>query len=72
MDMALWLLLACGSACMALSAFLPAPASRMGRIDTLELRRRRRMIEVLAANACSSGGSSVHRLAPEGAAGSPE
>jgi hypothetical protein len=72
MDMALWLLLACGSACMALSAFLPAQASRMGRIDTLELRRRRLMTDVLAANASSAGGNLAHRVTPESASGSPE
>jgi hypothetical protein len=50
----LWLLLTCASACTALSAFLPPPAARMWRIDILELRRRRRLIEVLTANTRSA------------------
>jgi hypothetical protein len=44
----------------------------MGRIDTLELRRRRLMTDVLAANASSAGGNLAHRVTPESASGSPE
>ncbi|MDN3297016.1 hypothetical protein QWM81_23815 [Streptomyces ficellus] len=50
MNTTLWVVVACASACTALSALVPPPASRMWRVDTLELRRRRRSIEVLTAN----------------------
>ncbi|MEU0662252.1 hypothetical protein [Streptomyces lavendulocolor] len=48
--MTLWLLLVCGSTCTALSVFLPSPTSRMRTVDIVELRRRRRLFEILAAN----------------------
>ncbi|MFF8288912.1 hypothetical protein ACF068_06700 [Streptomyces sp. NPDC016309] len=50
MHLTLWLLLACGSACTALSIFMPSPTSRMRTVDIVELRRRRRLFETLAAN----------------------
>jgi hypothetical protein len=52
----LWLLLACGSACTALSVFLPPPTARMRTIDIIELRRRRRLFEILAANTRTPSG----------------
>ncbi|MEE1754762.1 hypothetical protein [Streptomyces sp. SP18CS02] len=49
MNTALWLLV-CASACTAVSTLVPPAASRMRRIDMVELRRRRRLVHVLHAN----------------------
>ncbi|GGU38163.1 hypothetical protein GCM10010274_26870 [Streptomyces lavendofoliae] len=64
MHVTLWLLLACGSTCTALSVFLPSPASRMRTVDIVELRRRRRLFEILAAN---THPGYDHRAAPTSA-----
>jgi hypothetical protein len=47
---ALWALLVCASVCTVGSLLGSHPLGRMWRVDVLELRRRRRMIEVLEEN----------------------
>jgi hypothetical protein len=47
---ALWALLVCTSVCAMGSLAGSPPLGRMWRVDVLELRRRRRMIEVLERN----------------------
>jgi hypothetical protein len=47
---ALWALLVCASVCTVGSILGSHPFGRLWRIDSLELRQRRRMIEVLDEN----------------------
>ena len=47
---ALWALLVCASVCIAVSLFGTHPLGRMWRIDIIELRQRRHLIEVLENN----------------------
>ncbi|KAB1140753.1 hypothetical protein F7R91_34620 [Streptomyces luteolifulvus] len=47
---ALWSLLVCASVCTVGSLLGSHPLGRMWRIDVIELRQRRRMIEVLEEN----------------------
>ncbi|WP_149179809.1 hypothetical protein [Streptomyces sp. TRM49041] len=47
---ALWTLIVCASVCTVGSLLGSHPLGRMWRVDVLELRRRRRMIEVLEEN----------------------
>ncbi|MGW0464920.1 hypothetical protein ACWDX6_06545 [Streptomyces sp. NPDC003027] len=51
MDLSLWLLLACVSACSLVTTFASSARTGMPRHDTQELRRRQHLIHVLEANA---------------------
>lgn len=51
MNVSLWLLLACVSACSLVTTFASSARTGMPRHDTQELRRRQHLIHVLEANA---------------------
>ncbi len=60
-NVTVWMLVAAASACTVGSVFLPPYQSRMRRVDTVELRRHRHMVEVLQSNSRPFPGEPLNR-----------
>jgi hypothetical protein len=67
-NIALWMLIACASACTVGSIFVPPYQCRMWRVDAEELRRRQNMVDVLQRN---TRPFAVELAAEEAVAGRP-
>ncbi len=61
-NVTVWMLVAAASACtVGGSVFLPPYQCRMRRVDTVELRRHRHMVEVLQRNSRPFSGEPLNR-----------